>query len=230
MFWKTAPTGPFSPNLSLKCPGPVVKFWVRKIPNLGHSLKIVFPGQFFLNSTITASRARFERVWLSKLAIFVKIGSKRLLQVLVQGSQNRDYRTSQNGPCGCLARLKFCLWTSVASKCWCVSFGLALILCRQNWGVRKSRFWQISLFGRKSSILRNAHLKLFRASKRAFNRFFELFRVDLPWNTCLGKICEILLSSIFEGPNPPKMVDLGKSMVAKIRQNCTVWAENFRWR
>ena len=41
---KTAPTGPFSPNLSLKCRGPVVKFWVRKISNLGHSVKIVFPG------------------------------------------------------------------------------------------------------------------------------------------------------------------------------------------
>ena len=134
--------------------------------------------------------------------------------------------TSQNGPCGYLPRLKFCLWTSVASKCWCVSFGLSLILCRQNLGVQKSRFWQISLFGQKSSILRNAHLKLLRASKRALNRFFELFRVDSPRNTCLGKFFEILISSIFEGPNPPKMVDLRKSIGAKIRQNCTVWAEN----
>ena len=190
----------------------------------------MFLGQFFLNSTKTALRARFEQVWASKLAIFVKIGSKRLLKVLVQGGQNRDYGTSQNGPLRCRPRLKFCLWTSVASKCWCVSFRLSLILCRRNWRVRKSRFWQISLFGRKSSILRNAHLKLLRASKRALDRVFERFRVGLPWNTCLGKICEILLSSIFEGPNPPKMVDLGKSIVAKIRQNCTVWAENLRWR
>ena len=178
-------------------PGPVVKFWVRKIPHFGCSLKIVFLGQFFLNSTITALKARFERVWLSKLAIFVKIGSKRLLKVLVQGGQNRDYGTSQNGPLRCRPRLKFCLWTSVASECWCVSFWLPLMLCSQNWGVRKSRFGQIPLFGQKSSILRNAHLELLQASKRALNTFFELFRVDLPWKTCLGKIWENFLTSDF---------------------------------
>ena len=81
-------------------------------------------------------------------------------------------------------------------------------------------------FWPKSSILRNAYLKLFRASKHALNRFFELCGVDASWNTCLGKILEILLSSIFEGPNSPKMVNLGKSIVAKIRQNRSVWAEN----
>ena len=178
-------------------PRPVVLFLENFFEDFGDWLKIVLLGQFFLNSTKTALRARFERVWLSKLAIFAKIGSKRLLKVLVQGGQNRDYGTSQNGLCGCLPRLKFCLWTSVASRCWCVSFWLPLMLCRQIWGVRKSRFWQISLFGQKSSILRNAHLELFQASKRALNTFFELFRVNLPCNTCLGKIFENFLTSDF---------------------------------
>ena len=56
------------------------------------------------------------------LAILWEIGSNRLLKVLVQRSQNCDNGTSQNGPLGSRPRLKFCLWTSVATKCWRVSF------------------------------------------------------------------------------------------------------------
>ena len=35
--------------------------------------------------------------------------------------------------------------------------------------------------------------------------------------------------SIFEGPNPPKMVELKNSICAKFRQNCPIRAENFFW-
>ena len=141
---------------------------------------------------------------MAKLAIFVKIRLQRLLQVLVQGGQNRDYRTSQNGPCGCLPRLKICLWTSVVSKCWCVSFRLSLILCRRNWGKRKSRFWQISLFGRKSSILRNAHLKLFRASKRVLIGFSSFSGSVHPGTLVWGKFSKFCFLRLLKVLTHPK--------------------------
>ena len=59
-------------------------------------------------------------------------GKEGLLKVLVQRGQNCDYRTSQNGVCKYRPQLKFYLWTSVALKCWRVSFWLSLIICRQN--------------------------------------------------------------------------------------------------
>ena len=43
-------------------PRPIVRLWVRKIRHFGDWLKIVVLGQFFLNSTKTTLRARFERV------------------------------------------------------------------------------------------------------------------------------------------------------------------------
>ena len=41
-------------------PGPVVTFPDKFFEDFGDWLKIVFPGQLFLNSTITALTARFE--------------------------------------------------------------------------------------------------------------------------------------------------------------------------
>ena len=57
--------GPFHQIWVWSGRGTTVKFWVRKFPNSGHPLKIVFLGQIFLNSTMTALKTRFEQVWLS---------------------------------------------------------------------------------------------------------------------------------------------------------------------
>ena len=129
-----------------------------------------------------------------------KFDQNRLLKVLVQGGQNRDLRPSQNINCWCLLELKFCVLTSMKTKRWRVSFELLSIFCRRNWGVAKSRFCSISLFGQISVILRKLHLELFPASKHALTCLNVLAASNLTPNTSLGNFRKNRLSSKIKVP------------------------------
>ena len=97
-----------------------MKFWVRKIQNLGHSLKIVFLGQIYLNSTITASRALSEQVLLAKKTNFCQNRLETPFAGTCPGRPNsRLYDVS-----------KWTLWMSPEAQILFVDYcGLKMLMC-----------------------------------------------------------------------------------------------------
>ena len=168
---------------------PYVWSWDFKNEVFARPLKIVFLGQLGLIKRLKTLLGRGKCVLFTENGFWAEIGQNRILKVLVQTGQNRDFGTSQTGTFGRLPVIKFCLRTIVASKQWLVSFEPRKMSFRWNWRVPKWRFSRFSHFGEKSAILRKPHLELFLASNRALNAENVLFKPRMSSKTSLGVFC-----------------------------------------